>query len=260
MTFWDHAEALRGAIIRAVVLVGILTCVCFVGIPWFFDHVVLAPCNRNFPVYTLLEKIAGGAIEPTAQISLVNLQLASQFTIHMSASLWGGILLSLPGCACLAWKFVRPALTENERPSVRRAVTYATMFFYLGVLTAYFTLFPLTLQFLAGYRLAETVPNQISLESYYGTFVTLCTLMGVAFELPIGAWLLGRCGILHRGHFSRFRRHAIIAVLALSAIITPTGDPFTLLVVFLPLYLLWELSALCVPKRDMSKTTAIDIV
>ena len=119
--------------------------------------------------------------------------------------------------------------------------------FFMGVAVGYFVVFPVTLRFLADYHVSQLVPNQISLDSYMDTFLMLIFVMGVIFELPLLAWLLGVLGVLHRDFFGTYRRHAVVVLLMLAAIITPTGDPFTLMVVFLPIYLLYELSAFLVP-------------
>ncbi len=123
-------------------------------------------------------------------------------------------------------------------------------------------MFPLTLRFLADYQLSALIPNQISLDSYMDNFMMLILVMGIVFELPLVAWMLGKAGIVSRGLFNRYRRHAVVALLVAAAVITPTGDPFTLMVVYLPLYLLWELSALTLPsersfKKEKSETETI---
>jgi len=124
--------------------------------------------------------------------------------------------------------------------------------FYLGVAVGYFLVFPLTLRFLADYQLSEAIPNTISLDSYMDNFFIITFMMGVAFELPLLAWLLGKMGFLSRDFFSKYRRHAIVVLLILAAMITPTGDPFTLSAVFFPIYFLWELSSRLVPKTSVS--------
>ncbi len=124
--------------------------------------------------------------------------------------------------------------------------------FYLGVATGYFLVFPLTLRFLAQYKVSEMVPNQISLDSYMDNFLVLILVMGIIFELPLVCWMLGRMGLLTRDFFTTYRRHAIVALMALAAVVTPTGDPFTLMVVFLPVYLLWESGAMLVSPRAPS--------
>ncbi len=116
----------------------------------------------------------------------------------------------------------------------------------------YFMVFPITLRFLADYHVSEAIPNQISLDSYIDTFLMLVLMMGIVFELPLVAWLLGKLHLLHRQFFGRYRRHAVVALLLLAAIITPTGDPFTLGIVFLPIYLLYEASAMLVPSQPIT--------
>ena len=121
--------------------------------------------------------------------------------------------------------------------------------FFIGVAVGYFLVFPLTLRFLAGYQISTIIPNQISLDSYMGNFLTMIFIMGVVFELPLLSWILSNIGLLTRSFFKRYRRYAIVGLLVLSAVITPSGDPFTLMVVFLPIYMLYEISALFVKKE-----------
>ena len=136
---------------------------------------------------------------------------------------------------------MRPALYEGEKRSVGAAFCGGTVLFYAGCAIGYALVFPFTFRFLAEYRVSETVVNQISLDSYMGNFLMLIFVMGIVFELPMLSWMLSRMGLVTKSFFRRYRRHAVVALLVLAAIITPSGDPFTLLVVFLPLYLLYEL-------------------
>ena len=214
MSFWDHIDALRSVLIRIVVVLVVAT----IGTVDF-------------------------------QVELINIKLASQFFIHMSSSFWLGLVLTFPIMLYLLWTFVAPALYPRERHGVKTAFVIGCLMFFLGVAVGYFVVFPVTLRFLADYHVSQFVPNQISLDSYMDTFLMLIFVMGIIFELPLLAWLLGSLGVLHRSFFHTYRRHAVVALLALAAIITPTGDPFTLMVVFLPIYLLYELSAYLVPKE-----------
>ena len=247
MSFWDHLDALRAVLIKIAVVLVVFAGVLFVYMPDIFDSVILAPCRGDFVLYRLFERITAGipfAPQFSTQgfhVNLINIQLASQFFIHMSTSFWLALVLAFP-----LWTFVRPALYERERHGVRLAFGIGVLMFYLGVAVGYFTVFPVTLRFLADYHVSAMVPNQISLDSYMDTFLMMIFIMGVVFELPLLAWLLGSVGILHRSFFSTYRRHAIVLLLVLAAVITPTGDPFTLMIVFLPIYLLYELSAFLV--------------
>lgn len=253
MTFWDHVEALRGVLLRAGVVLVVLTVAFFVMMPRIFDTVILAPCSGDFITYRFLGVIGGmGPLMPDMSaegfhVELINIQLASQFFIHMSTSFWLAVVFAFPVIIYLLWGFVAPALYTDEKRGVGRAFFFGNLMFFVGVAVGYFLVFPLTLRFLADYKVSEMIPNQISLDSYMDNFLVLILVMGIIFELPLLAWLLGRMGVLTRGFFSKFRRHAIVVLLILAAVVTPTGDPFTLMVVFLPIYGLWELSAWLVP-------------
>ncbi|MCM1355175.1 MAG: twin-arginine translocase subunit TatC [Staphylococcus sp.] len=259
MTFWDHAEVLRGVLIRIALLLLVLTGILFAAMPTIFDSVILAPCNSDFILYRWLARIPAitgilpDSATATTDVSLINIRLASQFFIHISTSFWLAVILGFPLCVYMLWSFIAPGLYDNEKRGVTTAFIAGNLMFYLGVATGYLLVFPLTLRFLAGYQLSALIPNQISLDSYMDNFMMLILIMGIVFELPILAWLIGKTGLLTRNLFSAYRRHAIVALLILAAVITPTGDPFTLLVVFLPLYLLWELSAYAVPPATPTR-------
>ena len=255
MSFWDHIDALRSVLIRIVIVLVVMTVGLFCVMPSLFDRVILAPCHGDFALYRLFERMTSALPWlPQFQtqgfhVELINIKLASQFFIHMSTSFWLALVLTFPIVLYLVWTFIAPALYPNEKRGVKTAFLLGCVMFYLGVAVGYFIVFPVTLRFLADYHVSQLVPNQISLDSYMDTFLMLIFVMGIIFELPLLAWLLGSLGVLHRDFFRTYRRHAIVVLLMLAAVITPTGDPFTLMVVFLPVYLLYELSAYLVPTR-----------
>ena len=253
MSFWDHIDALRAVLIRIVIVLVAATIGLFCVMPYLFDNVILAPCRGDFVLYRLFERMTSSVpwlpqfTTGDFHVELINIKLASQFFIHMSSSFWLGLVLTFPIVLYLLWTFVAPALYPRERRGVKTAFFIGCLMFFLGVAVGYFVVFPVTLRFLADYHVSQLVPNQISLDSYMDTFLMLIFVMGVIFELPLLAWLLGSLGVLHRGFFKTYRRHAVVVLLVLAAIITPTGDPFTLMVVFLPIYLVYEVSAYLVP-------------
>ena len=262
MSFWDHIDALRAVLIRIVVALVLATIALFCVMPYLFDNVILAPCNGDFPLYRLFERMTSSVSwlpqfsTEGFHVDLINIKLASQFFIHMSTSFWLALVLTFPLVLYELWTFVAPALYPNEKRGVKMAFFIGCLMFYVGVMVGYFVVFPVTLRFLADYHVSQMVPNQISLDSYMDTFLMLIFVMGLIFELPLVAWLLGTLGVLHRSFFSTYRRHAIVTLMALAAVITPTGDPFTLMVVFLPIYLLYEVSAYLVPKAVVDDMAA----
>lgn len=253
-SIWHHLAELRGVALRILALVTALSLVTFFFMPWIFDTVILAPARPDFPTYRALGFIRGdGSLLPDMgdsafSVQLINIELASQFFIHVSSSFWLAIVLAFPVIIYLLWGFIAPGLYPQERRGAGKAFVWGNVMFYLGMATGYFVAFPMMLRFLADYRLSDAIANTVSLTSYMDSFYILVFMMGLLFELPLLAWMLGRMGLLRREFFSRYRRYAIVILLVISGIITPTSDLVTLMVVFLPVYLLWELSALIVPR------------
>ena len=233
----------------------VLGVVYFVAMPYLFDKVVLAPCNNDFIFYDLLRYIGerlqleDDFFTQDFHVKLVNINLAAPFLIHMSTAFWMSVVTAAPYLFYEVWRFVSPALYPHEMRGVRKAMLIGTAMFFVGVLIGYFMVYPLTLRFLSTYQLSSLIENQISLNSYIDNFMMLILCMGLAFELPLVTWLLSLLGIVHRQLLRKYRRHAVVVIVIVAAIITPTGDPFTLAVVAIPLYLLYELSILMIKDK-----------
>ncbi len=256
MSFWDHLEELRWTIFRSIIALVVFAIVGFVYMPYLFDHVVMAPGSSDFFLYKHLCKIS--SLYPSLlpdfcsenfHVDVINYKLPSQFFTHMSMSFYLAFILTCPYIIFELWRFISPALYAHEKKSIRWVFLFGTVMFFVGCAVGYCLVFPMTLRFLYTYQLSASIVNHTSLESYMDNFIMLIFIMGVVFELPLVSWLLSQLGILNRSFFRQFRRHAIIVLLVLSAIITPSSDPFTLSVVFIPLYLLYELSAILVKKE-----------
>jgi len=258
MSFWDHLEALRWVLFRVIIVIVALIVVGFAFIPDIFDKVVMAPVSNDFFFYRFLEHLS--AIAPIVpdtlgepfHVDIINIKLASQFFMHITLSLWLSVLVAFPYIMFEVWRFVCPALYDSERRKVRFTFVFGTVMFFVGCAVGYTVVFPLTLRFLYTYQISPEITNQLSLDSYMGNFLMLIFMMGLVFELPLVSMLMSRLGLLDRSFFSTYRRHAIVACLVLAAIITPSADPFTLTAVFIPTYVLWELSAFLVKpaQRD----------
>lgn len=202
--------------------------------------VIFAPKSPDF-----LPVILGSSPE----VQLINTELTRQFVVHMMTSLYVGIIVAAPYIIFELYRFISPGLYENERRYTTPLVIASYFMFMMGILFCYFILFPITFRFLANYQVDTSIQNLISLESYIDTLVFLSLAMGIIFEIPILSWLLGRLGILHRQQMQQYRRHAIVIILIIAAIITPTSDAITLAIVSLPMYLLYEVSILLVPRK-----------
>lgn len=205
-----------------------------------FD-IVLAPSKSDFFLYRI---IGAGPFD----IKLINTGLAEQFTIHMKVALTVGLLVASPYILYLLFHFISPALYEKERRYSVAITLSAYIMFIIGVALNYLLVFPLTVRFLGTYSVSAEIENMLSLNSYVDSLLMMSLWFGIIFELPVVCWILGRLGLLKSEWMTRYRRHAIVAILIIAAIITPTGDIFTLLVVSLPIYLLYEASAILVRR------------
>ncbi|MBP1614303.1 MAG: Sec-independent protein translocase TatC [Bacteroidetes bacterium] len=257
MTFWDHLDELRKVLFRIFGVWFVLAVGYFIAMPWLFDHVILAPCHNDFVFYSLLRSM-GESLQLTDDfftkefsVKLININLAAPFFIHMSTAFWMSVVTAMPYLFFEIWNFIRPALYPNEQKGVKRALCVGTVMFFIGVLVGYFMVYPLTLRFLSTYELSAEIENRISLNSYIDNFMVLVLCMGLAFELPLVAWLLSLMGVVNKAFLRKYRKHAIVIIVAVAAIITPTGDPFTLSVVAIPLCLLYELSILLIKEKKV---------
>ena len=242
MSFWEHLDALRDSIIRMVVAAVVLGVVAFCLKEPLFD-IVLAPKDSDFITYRWL----GGE---AFSINLINTGLAEQFLIHMKVALMVGILVASPYILFLLFRFIAPALYENERRYSVRITVAAYAMFLLGIVVNYFIIFPLTVRFLGTYQVSETVSNMLTISSYIDTMMMMSLIFGIIFEIPVISWLLAIFGLLKASWMSQYRRHAVIAILILAAAITPTGDALTLVIVALPIWLLYEVSILIVKMSE----------
>ena len=185
-------------------------------------------------------------------MKLINTGLAEQFVIHMKASLCAGVLCASPYILYQLFRFISPALHSNECRYAVRVVGSSYAMFLLGVAVSYFLIFPLTFRFLGTYQVSGEVENMITLQSYISTLMLMSLAMGLVFEIPILSWLFAKFGFLSADFMRRYRKHAIVIILVIAAIITPTSDVFTLSLVALPMWLLYEASILIVRRSRNS--------
>lgn len=248
MSFFGHLSALRMHLVRsALVIVGV-TILAFVYYDFIFDQIVMGPKNPQFWTYRMMcllaEKFSLGPDFCIKDIpfNIINTEMAGQFTLQMNSSLICGIVLGFPYLLWELWRFIKPALHENERKSAGGFVAWATLLFVLGVLFGYYIIAPLSVNFLAHYTVSEYIVNYISIDSYLSTVATLTLGTGIVFELPIVIYILSHFGIMTPKFMRNSRRYATVIILIIAAVVTPTPDLFTMFTVSFPLFLLYEIS------------------
>ena len=238
MSFWDHLEALRGTIWRSVLGVALASAV-FLCFPKTLFKAVLWPTQADFLLYRL----------PGLDFSmeLINIELSAQFFVYLRVSVLCGLVVAFPFVMWEIWKFVAPALYENEKKAVRGAFGLSSALFYLGVAVGYFVVLPVCLVFFVNFSVSDAIVNTISLSSYMSLFTSMVFLIGILFEFPTVILALSSIGLLNRSQLKKWRKYAFITVLILAALITPS-DPFSMFVLAIPLYGLFELSVLLCKK------------
>ena len=244
MTFGGHLEVLRRMLFRIIAVAGTLAIVvfCFKDITW---HLLLAPSECDFVTYRWIESVAATmGIDfhfEQFKIDLIATDLSSQFMTHITTSLYLGLLGASPFIVFELFRFVSPALYDNEKRYSVQVVVIVYLLFILGVLMSYYVLFPISFRFLGTYSVAERVHSTITMDSYISTFTTLTLLMGVVFQLPVIAFALAKLGFISSEILSKYRKHSFLIIMLVAAIITPP-DLMTLVLVTIPLYLLYEVS------------------
>lgn len=242
LTFWDHLDELRSSLLRMLGVTVLFGIIAFVLKDELFA-VVLAPRSSDFLTYRLL------GVEDF-QLHLMNTGLTEQFMIHMRTAMYAGLLVASPYILYEFFRFVSPGLYQNERRYAVWIVGAAYLMFLTGTLVNYLVVFPFTVRFLGTYQVSPDVANMLTLQSYVDTLLGMSLVMGVVFELPVVCGLMGKMGLINGHLMAQYRRHALVAILIVAAIITPTTDAFTLFVVAVPIYLLYELSIVIVRKLN----------
>jgi sec-independent protein translocase protein TatC len=224
MSVWEHLEELRWVVVRAVIGIGVGMALCAIFFDQIMDYVILLPTMQTKP-----------------PMKLLNTEVYGQLSVWMSIVLWGGVIISFPYTLVQIWKFVAPGLKDKERKYVRQ-ITFFTVFSFLcGLAFAYWVMLPMVLSFSMGFVIGN-VQNMIQIDKYLGVFLEIILLSGIVFELPLVAYFLGRLGILTPAFMRHYRRHAIVILLAIAAVLSPGGNPILQLILFGPLWALFEIS------------------
>jgi sec-independent protein translocase protein TatC len=248
MGFWDHLEELRWHIIRSIISVFVLAVIAFLNRRIVFDEIILGPSNADFITNRLLCRVGEilsieGICMDTLVLQIININMSGQFMMHLYISMVTGAVLAFPFILNEIWRFIRPALRSGESKYSRQAVFVSSLLFFVGVLFSYFVLVPLTINFLGTYQVSDSVLNQISINSYVNTVVSVTFAVGIVFELPLIIYFLSKMGLVTPAFLKRNRKYMLVILLIVSAIITPP-DVFSQILVCIPLMGLYELSIL----------------
>lgn len=248
MSFWDHLEELRKRLIRSVLAWVALSVLAFTQRDIIFDKIILAPKDGTFITYRWLCQLGDwlhmdSLCMKSLSIHLINYNLSGQFMIHMTISMVAGLILAVPFIFYQVWQFIKPALHVKEKKYAGKAVFFMSGLFMIGIMFSYFFMVPWTLNFLGTYQVSASVANQIAIDSYINTVVSVVFSVGLVFELPVVVFVLAKIGILTPTFLKKNRKYAFIIVLILAAIITPP-DVFSQMMVTLPLWILYEVSIL----------------
>jgi len=248
MSFIDHLEELRWHIIRSIIAIMVFTIFAFVEVKWIFNNIILAPARADFPTWRGLCKLGQTFNFPDLCISDIHLELQSrymtgQFTITIISAFVLGLIIAFPYVAWELWRFIKPGLKLKERKGSRGVVSAISALFIAGISFGYYVISPLMVYVLVNYRISDMIVNQFDIMSYVTTFVALVFGSGLLFQLPVVIYFLSKFGIVTPMFLRQYRRHSIIVILIIAAIITPP-DPLSQILITIPLYLLFEISIL----------------
>lgn len=247
MSFLDHLEELRWRVVRAAIATIIFMSVAFIFLEWIFDNIILAPSDATFPTFIWMCKIGKtlGIDELCVgdfPFKLQSRNMTGQFMMSITASFVIGLVCAFPYLAWQLWSFVKPGLKSNERKYSRGAVVAISFLFASGVLFGYYILSPMTIWFLSTYSISARIVNEFDITSYVSTIASLVLGCGLLFQFPMVVYFLSKIGIVTPELMRKYRKHSVVVILILGAVITPSGDPFSLTVISLPLYILFEIS------------------
>ncbi len=259
MSFFDHIDAFRGHIVRAVIAVLVLAIIAFFNKYILFDVILFGPVHTDFWTYELLCKLSY-MVDNTDKycikdigFTLSNITMSGQFSEHIFISFITGIILAFPYILWELWRFIKPALSAKEIKYARGLVFFSSMLFFIGILFGYYFLSPLSINFLGSYKVSDLVSNEINLDSYVSFIATLTFATGLIFEMPILVYFLSKIGILGSLWMRRNRRYAVVVILVLAGLLTPSPDIASMILMFIPLYGLYEISILVALKVEKQR-------
>lgn len=264
MSFFDHIDVLRKHLLRTLAVVTVFVCIAFYYTDFLWNSIIMAPKNPAFWTYRMMCRLTEvlPSIIPrefcikAIDAKLINLEMAGQFTLQMNSCITAGLILGVPYLLFEIWLFIKPALLENEKKSAQGFVLFASTLFFLGVLFGYYIIAPLSINFLLNFTVDPSITNTITIDSYLSTILTLTLGSGIIFQLPVVIFILSKLGIMTPKFMRKSRRYAAVLILVVAAVVTPTSDPYTMMIVAFPLFLLYELSIMISANIEKKKLKA----
>ncbi|MBP9186642.1 MAG: twin-arginine translocase subunit TatC [Bacteroidia bacterium] len=262
MSFFDHFDAFRGHIVRAVIAIFILSVVAFLNKYILFDVIIFGPVHTDFWTYEMMcnlsHYVTDGDEYCIKEMGFVlsNISMSGQFSQHIYVSFITGLVLGFPYILWELWRFIKPALNLKEIKYAQGLVFFSSILFFIGILFGYFFLSPLSINFLGSYKVSELVSNEINLDSYVSFITTLTFATGLIFEMPMLVYFLAKIGIMGSKWMRKNRRYAVVVILILAAVLTPSPDVASMVMMFIPLYGLYEISILVAVNVERGKQKA----
>ena len=266
MSFLDHLEELRWHVVRSVMAILVFMIAAFIAGPWIFENIIFAPTNSDFPTFRWLCKLGDltGAKESLCidkiNFKLQSRQMTGQFTMHFTAAFVIGLIIAFPYVFWEIWRFIKPGLYKKERKFSKGAVFFVSLLFLIGVLFGYFVMVPMSVWFFSSYSISDKISNEFDITSYVQTIVALVFGSGFLFQLPMVAYFLSKIGMLTPQFMRQYRKHAVVVIVVVGAIITPP-DPLSQMLISLPIYLLYEISIFIsgMVQREREKDEAAEL-
>jgi len=267
MSFFDHIDVLRKHLLRTLAVVTLFICGAFYFSDFIWGNVIMGPKKADFWTYRMMCKLVETfpSLIPkefcitVIDAKLINTEMSGQFTLLMNSCITAGIILGIPYLLFEIWLFIKPALLDNERKSASGFVFFASALFFTGVLFGYYVIAPLSINFLLTFTVDPSINNTITIDSYLSLILTLALGSGIIFQLPVVIFILSKLGIMTPKFMRKSRRYAAVLILVVAAVVTPTADPYTMLIVAFPLFLLYEASIMIsanIEKKRMKAEVA----
>jgi sec-independent protein translocase protein TatC len=264
MSFFDHIDILRKHLLRTLAVVTVFVCGAFYFSEFIWGDIIMGPKKADFWTYRMMCKLV--EVFPSLipkefcitviDAKLINTEMAGQFTLLMNSSITAGLILGVPYLLFEIWLFIKPALLENERKSASGFVFFASALFFTGVLFGYYVIAPLSINFLLTFTVDPSINNTITIDSYLSLILTLALGSGIIFQLPVVIFVLSKLGVMTPQFMRKSRRYAAVLILVVAAVVTPTADPYTMLIVAFPLFLLYEASIMISANIQKKKQKA----